>query len=64
MRITRRTVLGAGLGTLAVPLAGPAFAQAPATTHTVGMVVSLTGPAGRFGQAAAKSVELLSLIHI
>ena len=58
MRITRRTALGAGLGTLAVPLAGPAFAQAAATTHTVGMVVSLTGPAGRFGQAAAKSVEL------
>lgn len=58
MRITRRTALGAGIGTLAAPLAGPAFAQAPAATHTVGMVVSLTGPAGRFGQAAAKSVEL------
>jgi branched-chain amino acid transport system substrate-binding protein len=26
--------------------------------HTVGVVVELTGPAGRFGQAAAKSVEL------
>ncbi len=36
----------------------PAHAQAPSCTHTVGMVVSLTGPAGRFGQAAAKSVEL------
>jgi ABC-type branched-subunit amino acid transport system substrate-binding protein len=35
-----------------------AAAQAPACTHTVGMVVSLTGAAGRFGQAAAKSVEL------
>jgi ABC-type branched-subunit amino acid transport system substrate-binding protein len=35
-----------------------AFAQAPACTHTVGMVVSLTGAAGRFGQAAGKSVEL------
>ncbi|WP_372619392.1 ABC transporter substrate-binding protein [Falsiroseomonas sp.] len=54
MKITRRIALGAGLGTLA----GPAFAQAPGATHTVGMVVSLTGPAGRFGQAAAKSVEL------
>jgi ABC-type branched-subunit amino acid transport system substrate-binding protein len=36
----------------------PATAQAPSCTHTVGMVVSLTGAAGRFGQAAAKSVEL------
>jgi ABC-type branched-subunit amino acid transport system substrate-binding protein len=54
MQITRRVTLGAGLGVLAAP----AFAQAPATTHTAGMVVSLTGPAGRFGQAAAKSVEL------
>lgn len=36
----------------------PAQAQAPACTHTAGMVVSLTGAAGRFGQAAAKSVEL------
>jgi ABC-type branched-subunit amino acid transport system substrate-binding protein len=35
-----------------------ANAQAPACTHTVGMVVSLTGAAGRFGQAASKSVEL------
>jgi ABC-type branched-subunit amino acid transport system substrate-binding protein len=35
-----------------------AFAQAPACTHNVGMVVSLTGAAGRFGQAASKSVEL------
>lgn len=33
-------------------------AQAPECKHTVGMVVSLTGAAGRFGQAAAKSVEL------
>ena len=39
-----------------VPFA--AQAQAPACTHTVGMVVSLTGAAGRFGQAASKSVEL------
>ena len=35
-----------------------AFAQSPSCSHTVGMVVSLTGPAGRFGQAASKSVEL------
>jgi branched-chain amino acid transport system substrate-binding protein len=35
-----------------------ALAQTPPCTHTVGMVVSLTGPAGRYGQAASKSVEL------
>jgi ABC-type branched-subunit amino acid transport system substrate-binding protein len=35
-----------------------ASAQSPSCTHTVGMVVSLTGAAGRFGQAASKSVEL------
>jgi branched-chain amino acid transport system substrate-binding protein len=48
------------LAALAAALLGtaPALAQAPACTHTLGMVVSLTGPAGRFGQAAAKSVEL------
>jgi ABC-type branched-subunit amino acid transport system substrate-binding protein len=34
----------------------PALAQG--CTHTIGMVVSLTGPAGRFGQAASKSAEL------
>ena len=40
---------------LSLPL--PALAQQPCT-HTVGVVVELTGPAGRFGQAAAKSIEL------
>jgi branched-chain amino acid transport system substrate-binding protein len=35
----------------------PAPAQ-PACPHTVGVVVELTGPAGRFGQAASKSIEL------
>jgi branched-chain amino acid transport system substrate-binding protein len=45
---------------LAAGLSAPfhAAAQAPSCTHTVGMVVSLTGAAGRFGQAASKSVEL------
>ncbi len=33
-----------------------AAAQAPACTHTAGMVVSLTGAAGRFGQAANLNV--------
>ena len=37
---------------------GVVQAQQAACTHTVGMVVSLTGPAGRFGQAASKSAEL------
>jgi branched-chain amino acid transport system substrate-binding protein len=54
MFITRRAALGAGFGILAAP----GLARAQGATHTVGMVVSLTGPAGRFGQAAAKSVEL------
>jgi ABC-type branched-subunit amino acid transport system substrate-binding protein len=39
----------------------PFLAPAPALaqcTHSIGMVVSLTGPAGRFGQAASKSAEL------
>ncbi len=69
MRIARRAALAASFprrAALAATLAAatlaaaapPAAAQAPACTHNVGMVVSLTGPAGRFGQAAAKSVEL------
>jgi hypothetical protein len=44
------------LATTVVPLA--AQARGARCTHTVGMVVSLTGAAGRFGQAGAKSVEL------
>jgi ABC-type branched-subunit amino acid transport system substrate-binding protein len=57
-----KAVAAAAATTLAVSTLGllPALAtaQTPACTHTVGMVVSLTGAAGRFGQAAAKSVEL------
>ncbi|RDI57991.1 ABC transporter substrate-binding protein [Microvirga subterranea] len=48
-------VSAAALAAALAPL--PATAQQPCT-HTVGVVVELTGPAGRFGQAAAKSVEL------
>ena len=55
MRFLLSTTALAALAVLA-PL--PALAQSPACTHTVGMVVSLTGAAGRFGQAASKSVEL------
>lgn len=39
-------------------VSGSGWAQAPGCTHTVGMVASLTGPAGRFGLAASKSVEM------
>lgn len=48
------------LASMALCLLAPlsASAQSPECKHTVGMVVSLTGAAGRFGQAAAKSVEL------
>jgi len=49
------------LSALALAAATPLSVQAqaaPACSHTVGMVVSLTGAAGRFGQAASKSVEL------
>jgi branched-chain amino acid transport system substrate-binding protein len=47
------------LATLAAAvLPHPALAQTPECAHTVGVVVELTGAAGRFGQAAAKSVEL------
>jgi len=48
--------LALAMAALSAPWA--ASAQAPACTHTAGMVVSLTGAAGRFGQAASKSVEL------
>jgi ABC-type branched-subunit amino acid transport system substrate-binding protein len=50
------SVIALAVVTTLLPLA--ASAQTPACTHTVGMVVSLTGAAGRFGQAASKSVEL------
>jgi ABC-type branched-subunit amino acid transport system substrate-binding protein len=43
-------------------LSATALTQAPAfaedCTVTIGSALSLTGPAGRFGQAAAKSIEL------
>ncbi len=55
MRFLLSTTALAALAALA-PLS--ASAQSPACTHTAGMVVSLTGAAGRFGQAASKSVEL------
>jgi branched-chain amino acid transport system substrate-binding protein len=53
MSISRIAVLAALTAACLSPL--PAAAQC---TTTIGMVVSLTGPAGRFGQAASKSAEL------
>lgn len=53
-----KTLFVSALALAALSAIAPAHAQAPSCTHTVGMVVSLTGPAARFGQAAAKSVEL------
>jgi branched-chain amino acid transport system substrate-binding protein len=47
--------LAFALAAASAAFAAPAAAQC---THTIGMVVSLTGPAGRFGQAASKSAEL------
>ncbi len=55
--LTFTAMASAAACTLAL-LPSLAQAQSPGCTHTVGMVVSLTGAAGRFGQAAAKSVEL------
>ena len=46
------------LAVLATLGTSSSLAQTPSCTHTVGMVVSLTGAAGRYGQAASKSVEL------
>jgi branched-chain amino acid transport system substrate-binding protein len=51
-----KDLLSTGAAAALLALAAPV--QAQNCTHTVGMVVSLTGPAARFGQAAAKSVEL------
>ncbi len=57
MTLLRRAALAATVAGLALG-AQPAAAQVPACTHTIGAVLELTGPAGRFGQAASKSVEL------
>jgi branched-chain amino acid transport system substrate-binding protein len=52
----RKINLLLGAAAVAAALAGPAGAQD--CTITVGAVMSLTGAAGPFGQAASKSVEL------
>jgi branched-chain amino acid transport system substrate-binding protein len=55
--MTMKRIAAAAL-LLTTTLAGsPAWAQG-ACTHTFGSVMELTGPAGRFGQAASKSIEL------
>jgi branched-chain amino acid transport system substrate-binding protein len=57
MTLLRRAALAATVAGLALGVQ-PAAAQGPSCTHTIGAVLELTGPAGRFGQAASKSVEL------
>jgi branched-chain amino acid transport system substrate-binding protein len=57
MTLLRRAALAATVAGLAFG-AQPSAAQAPSCAHTIGAVLELTGPAGRFGQAASKSVEL------
>lgn len=49
----RRLLMGAGLAALLAPAALAANCKV-----TIGVVVSLTGPAGAYGQAGAKSVEM------
>lgn len=50
--------IAAVMAILGVLAGSVSLAQSPNCTHTVGMVVSLTGPAGRYGQAASKAAEL------
>ncbi len=50
--MTKHLLLGAALSAL---LAAPAFAECKVT---IGVVMELTGPAGPYGQAGAKSVEM------
>ncbi|WP_222183414.1 ABC transporter substrate-binding protein [Geminicoccus harenae] len=56
MKLRPAVLALAALSATALQPLAPAAAQD--CTITVGSVLSLTGPAGRFGQAAAKSVEL------
>src|SRR5208282_6739069 len=51
----KRTIL---LTTAAIALALVTPAHAADCTITVGVVMELTGPAGEYGQAGAKSVEM------
>ncbi len=52
--LTRLSVLALLAGTVAIP----AHAQDNDCKITVGVVMELTGPAGQYGQAGAKSVEM------
>jgi branched-chain amino acid transport system substrate-binding protein len=52
---TRRSLVA--LAALGLALAGARGAEAQCTT-TIGVVMELTGPAGQFGQAGSKAVEL------
>jgi branched-chain amino acid transport system substrate-binding protein len=52
------TVSATAMAVMAAFCSHIAYAQTTSCANTVGMVVSLTGAAGRYGQAASKSVEL------
>lgn len=55
----KHLLTGAALTALLLPAAAfPALAQSAPCTVTVGLVMELTGPAGAYGQAGAKSVEM------
>ncbi|WP_062014476.1 ABC transporter substrate-binding protein [Aureimonas sp. AU4] len=55
----KHLLTGAALTALLLPAAAlPAAAQSGPCTITVGVVMELTGPAGAYGQAGAKSVEM------
>ena len=54
----KQLLTGAALGALLLGGALPAAAQDNPCTITVGVVMELTGPAGAYGQAGAKSVEM------
>lgn len=54
----RFLILSTAIVSIAVFLPSMTYAQIPPCANTVGVVVPLTGAAGRYGQAASKSIEL------
>jgi branched-chain amino acid transport system substrate-binding protein len=56
--MTKEFWTSAAAGALLLAGLGSASAQSDPCTITVGLVMELTGPAGQYGQAGAKSVEM------